>query len=813
MIKPLFPTIPGLLLVLLVCTGQPAAGAELGDGNLRLVLRGAVGEAENPRGDIELDIPRRDGAWGEACFGRLHHRLVEGTVSAAERTATGWRFGIELEVLANPYIGGGSATCTVAVVPGPEGWRGEYTGHVRMEWPPEQAARDVAGTVVGHLGPVWPEAVADHVPPAPGEHPRLVCRSGFVPELRRRATETEVGRAILERILATCERPAWDGAADKHDKFTTWPAAGHAIAWLATGEERHAAAAARVVRETLLENPAGPNGRGISQDIHHAPRVLGLALAYDLCHAAWEPAFRDRCAREIARRVRYLLTEKMRGMSMAPEANHNAIRVSCAGLGALAVLGDEVGGEPVLPEAATIARRCAREVRSLLEGGFGSSGSFDEGHFYKIMTAERGLVHFLHAHRLVMGARIDAGPLGDHFLVGDLLKADPGEALPSPRAYDGGQGTEEDPRCVMFAVGLTTVPPRYLPAAKWVLERSVGLAGDRSFGINHGLNAAYPLITWPFAVESVPPGEVLPWMLPDPRKGHYLFRPRYRDAEDPLAVVNLKLDQGPGWDRGGWVAGLEVWGLGSRWLAGSTLPVVDDRARNGRHGGELLAERRPAERVCALEVDQSAAYLMRVNRKHASPEEKEAGLDEAQLAEKWLERLGAEKVVRHPARGGKIYLDFGIEARRSMLVDCSGLAGAPLVVAFADRVLRGGEAVATTLELPIVHHDGELTVTGNRFRLGASDGPALHGLVLGGEDLQVDGETDERKHEQQVDGAKRRELERRHRLTIRGSGPRMVVLLPAATGPTFAVDGTGPTAAVTVGDRVLRYDGERIGIE
>ncbi|MGQ9915091.1 MAG: hypothetical protein ACUVQQ_12175 [Thermogutta sp.] len=46
----------------------------------------------------------------------------------------------------------------------------------------------------------WPAPVEGFVEPLPGEHPRLFLRKADVPELRRRATQTTEGRAIVARL-------------------------------------------------------------------------------------------------------------------------------------------------------------------------------------------------------------------------------------------------------------------------------------------------------------------------------------------------------------------------------------------------------------------------------------------------------------------------------------------------------------------------------------------------------------------------------------------------------------------------------------
>ena len=103
-----------------------------------------------------------------------------------------------------------------------------------------------------------------------------------------------------------------------------------------TGESNWAQRAQTIIEETVFSDQAAHHQRKLSQDIHHAPFLMGIAFAYDACYDAWEPAFRERVADEIARRIEECRTglidgKTMSGLNLYVWSNHNAIRVGCIG--------------------------------------------------------------------------------------------------------------------------------------------------------------------------------------------------------------------------------------------------------------------------------------------------------------------------------------------------------------------------------------------------------------------------------------------------------------------------------------------------
>jgi hypothetical protein len=195
------------------------------------------------------------------------------------------------------------------------------------------------------------------VEPAPGEHPRLFFRKADVPELRRRATETEEGKAIVAQLRQLLGNngdklpdhwnkrfPVNIGAKGNDElpvgAFTFSHPAGYGMLYQLTGEKKYADLARKClermfdddlyrvtadVMQAELANRWSPKGERFADKelkdvvttfgqpdrderytwtrpgakLRIGPMMLGVALAYDLCYAGWDDDFRQRVVSEI----------------------------------------------------------------------------------------------------------------------------------------------------------------------------------------------------------------------------------------------------------------------------------------------------------------------------------------------------------------------------------------------------------------------------------------------------------------------------------------------------------------------------------
>ena len=845
----------GIVTALLVPTCMWAATK--GDGNVFLYLDKGLHREAGSWAELELEFAVEDGRWPETGWGYAMHfgrgvhlpRILKNKVDGDVRRLTiemdvapdNWRTGgwaaYELEITreGKTFSGKFEGTC----------WRGgPLLGGAYRQWPSCLKAKGGAsfrdgmaarralseskegvstnGVVRGHIGPAWPGGNPEHKRPMPGEHPRLAFRKDDIPKLRRLARETPEGKAILARALEV--RGKGDSSTDK---FTTWPAVGYGFAYVMTGKLDYAREARRIVHETIFANAAGRQGKGVVQDIHHGPRLQGLALAFDLCYDAWDEEFRLRCIDEIQRRTWELRLGEFEGKRMSgynpnPWSNHNAIRVACAGLGALAILGEKNSLGKVMEDAEAIADLMAWEARQHFRTALGGGAYCMEGSYYKVMTLQRGFAHFTPAYENVLERKVDAGPYGDFDMAGYIIEGTPGALVPGL-----------DP--VVWSVGLHTVPDDMLPGVKWVFDRAVGLKGDRSFGISKGIHAPFIMANYPYDIEEKHPGDCFRWMSPDPRKGHWVFRPTLRDKDDIMLVLNMKSEN----LRASWAAArsgthcmFDLWGFGRQWLGGRYLVRLYRTPGGNEHlGGVLTSWHATPDRTCVMNWNMDRAYYEQVNRKLVK--------DAAEYARK----KGA-KLVKPP--GWYEQIDYGTRATRSMAVDCSGASGAPLLVALVERVQvpdrhvektgktdsaaapakvdragnedalralftketgievrtmserRGAGQTeappdATTrwaLPLPQGKIPPMVRIEGNRFKLGYSSGPTVAGVLVGPAKLRSDTVMSDAHGEYFC-----------------------VFTLQKKDGPFMLVEGEGLDAVVRVGNRAVRYDGKSLVLE
>ena len=832
-----------LMLLAALAMGLAAQVVNAGEklhGNMVLQLRDAL-----PRGDsvadLTLEWPVREGEWSEIGWGysvaysRGFHwpRIVKSSGSDAQRTLEveveigpdswtkgGWaRFEIELKRDGDRFSGTYSGTFVPDAISWPGGTANALPPALRetaaapaSARPDYRAGKKVSGAVTGQLTTPWPgDRPMAHALPVAGEHPRLAFRKSDLPRLRKLAAESPVAKAILSRATGragSVEPPRMDRI--KEDKFTSHPAVIAAFAYCMTGEERFADNARAVLEATIFNNPEGRRGKEIKQDIHHAPRLLALALAYDMAYDGWDEEFRTRCTDELQRRTWELHLGEFEGVRMSgynpnPWSNHSGIRAACAGLGAMAILDEKNSRGKVMDDAEHIAWMAAIDLRRhYLMSGVGTSGNCMEGTYYKKMTAERGLDYFPPAYENVFGQAFSDGELRDFQFVGDLI--------------EGHEVTQEG-----WSVGIHSVPPELMPGFKWLLDRTVGLEGDGSFGIATGLEAAFALNLYPYDVEARPPAECFPWMVPDPRKGHWIFRPEFGKKGGIRLILNMRSEiLGGSWHtRAGMQCDNNLTAFGKQWLFGPFLPqLAAVPAPNTDLGAKTMDWRATADRTCVIDFDLTPVYYGNV------PGDLKYGDTPAAYAK----RSNAD-IVNVP--GWRPMVDYGVRGTRSMAIDMSGESGAPLLIAFADRMgipafwkdkidsryrMTDDEAafikavgLTDRPKLPssaqktvcrwqfplpmgrshgghIIYSPGSVDVKGSQFVVKADNGATLSGVAPSGPVSST--------------------------LSTDDDANYFVVFTVSPKGvPALRVKGSGMDARVTVGRRTVRFDGNTIILE
>jgi hypothetical protein len=325
----------------------PAVPAAPLTGTLHVRLVGALARSTASGGIIHVDLPLelacRDGQWRKDFypFNRDFNRALHvGEITEAGVAGDTVRLRVTLEVFADasfygePPTRGGLAEFAIELKREGDHFDGVYSGSV-TDWENPKtrargAARPVKGKALGDLGPLWPAVVTGHVPPARGEHPRLFFRRADIPKLRERA-QTPEGRPIVARLRELLPQDR-GGFKWQRDGAAAWPytegaaATGHALQFILTGEQAAAGRAKALTRLAIRRNDGEWGGWGI------ALRVAQAALAYDLCHDAWDESFRREC------QAYFLASATGRGHEVD---RHDALMFLAAGaMGALAVLND-----------------------------------------------------------------------------------------------------------------------------------------------------------------------------------------------------------------------------------------------------------------------------------------------------------------------------------------------------------------------------------------------------------------------------------------------------------------------------------------
>lgn len=406
-----------LTIVLALAPGAAPSLSEAGNErvfyyDVDLILRGAQDKA-----DLVLFLGYRDGKWRPYVMGfagtckrgrgiynyRTRSNMDhEGQVLSVEENNGVTTMDVDMRINPDPWTPGGSARYAMVLIRDGN----SYTGAFEGTW----FGRDVKGTIDGSIrDTLWPSPMQDWVPLEPGEHPRLIFRKSFVPELRKRA-ETPEGQVILERMQALLE-----------GRWTLWHGVGYGLLYQVTGDRKYADLAREAVDKARdgTPNPDGrygwvaPNGK-----LRAGPSYAGIALAYDLCYDSWDRDYREPLARAIQRKVinpelglgkgqrsgrggaHWDLTFHTGGGQHDSGSNHFCAWNGGGGLAILAILGDPGPDQELVQRAHRLfMRRAKRGIRL----GYSEKAFFWEGHHCGRLSSNTGLVQYLQGLRVALG--------------------------------------------------------------------------------------------------------------------------------------------------------------------------------------------------------------------------------------------------------------------------------------------------------------------------------------------------------------------------------------------------------------------------
>ena len=446
----------------------------------------------------------------------------------------------------------------------------------------------------------WFTAVKDFKPPQAGEHPRLFFRKADVPELRRRAATPE-GQQIVKRLrqllngsdgesMPTLYNPAKqayekNGFKPAPGAYSISSAAGFGFLYQLTGDGKYADLARQCVEKAFAGQRdfddryawVGPGG-----ELRAGPSVGWTAVAYDLCHDAWDDAFRRKVALAIQHYTDTTGGEwnqaegiTLRKMVLTPKqgpgSNHYGAVVGGCGLAVLAVYGDAGTDNELLSKYVVGVER---GVVRHLSAGWGDGGYYKEGWGASHVGTQGGFLCFLQALKTAAGhdylnverpnaSYITMVPRALMLLGPPAVypyRSNMGPTYGSTEWHKERSGFSHGGH---FAEGFGAVADKYKPGLLWVFNHIVEPdAAARDFDTP----SLYPhrpmlaLVNWPtFAgVNEANPGEVMPLVTRDRLYEYFVFRNRFRDKDDIVTTALIHLPEGTK------PRGVMVWGMGAR---------------------------------------------------------------------------------------------------------------------------------------------------------------------------------------------------------------------------------------------------------
>lgn len=653
-----------------------------------------------------------------------------------------------------------------------------------------------------------------------GEHPRLFLRKAQI-ETVRRAARTPEGRQVLERLdeLLSRAEKGFDFRPDAAFAFGDgyW-AAGHALKWLVSGGKEDLERAWKLSEGAMRLTARDWGGWA------NALKIAGVALAYDLCGEAWDPARRKAT-------VEFLHGQRYYQRQQSADAYYQYGYKAACGLAGLAVLGDT-------PDEAEVARDVEKikdELLAFQKTGLGDRG-WRGGNWNGFADMMDLALPFLVAYRHSTGR--------------DALKDSACEWVGPLAVMTDGRFHAELGRGAWATVLMGSSQEKYRPALKWFIEQynadpdlKEGREPSRyRFHIRWPHQALFALL-WTVDVRSRDPGEIMPKAFVDEAMQGYIFRSGWaggrncwvmldgqaRSVMPPVTAMNFHLS-GLGaraYDPVTWIVGRRAFTIG-KWYANS------NRFDSGQHcapgilrfvDGEWdIFPSGPPKRVhFASQPDGSGCVTLLADQ-----------FQRGKLMRNFFTLTTPHEI---PAEQKPL----GIRHLRALGVDYSGKSGAPCLVALVDKV-SGAERFSKFQQMnvgtgksfpelklpeegrpwPYPQRDAEKNLV-NQPALIVEEGPEL--LALPGPALTVglaaDGKAEPPKATMRISYLTPQLLSLAPRgmyhrpeggIIIATGGEEFfaVITIQEADAPSVRVQGQGLGAEAMVGQQTVRFDGQKV---
>ncbi len=466
----------------------------------------------------------------------------------------------------------------------------------------------------------WPAPVAGFVPPQAGEHPRLLFRKTDLLELRKRA-QTPEGQAILKRLrvllnggdgqsmptLFNASGKAYAGnkagAADDADTkdaknpsvknpgkneelpagaYTIGHAAGFGLLYQLTGEKKYADLGRKCFEkafEGVRDRDDRYSFRVPGGALRCGPSIGAYAIGFDLCCEGWDADFRRKVTEAF---INYdegpnmSLASCALGKRQNPGSNHWGAEIGGPATVLLAIRGEAGADDKKVDELLEGNAKCF--IRLLTEG-WGDRGFFAEGDGPGTISSDTSFIPALQAWRVAGGKdfitpRPNAQWMTLKWVMGTICDGagDGKWSFPMRGTYGhnvysrtgmSGSGT--------FAQGFGAISEESKPALLWLYNHAFSASDAKADSPFDTINlyphrAVLSFINWPLAMREKNPSEILPRAVEDKKFGFYMFRNRWKDADDIVVTALLKGSKGNYSVPGGEIM---VYGLGKK----TTFPI------------------------------------------------------------------------------------------------------------------------------------------------------------------------------------------------------------------------------------------------
>ena len=469
-------------------------------------------------------------------------------------------------------------------------------------------------------------------------------------------------------------------------------------------------------------------------------------------------------------------------------------------------------------QAWAYARMAAYRAEKYFMLGLGDGGWDQEGGYTR--HAMHLAMPFAHCFRNTFGRDIRGADRAGKFLMLAAARTIFTDGGMISQNYSSGGGPMD---LTLLARGFSFVPEPWRPGLLWTWKRSDALAAAGKYTDVHAVSGSYDALSTVMRFLSVPPGaveknpaEVMPRVYLDNQKGGYVFRNRWQDGDD--FVVQLCANSGqPGGTWASAEAGVfRIAGLGVPWAV-----------RGEGYGQGTARERLDSSQFIGI-VDVAEQNLpgpsdAQASVTHVVAKEDGSGVVSLDMTPVYRHQPRTATVnakarpnrvlgeVLPTIRSGGELTDLGIKAVRSFAVDYSGAAGAPCLVAVADR-LTGTNGDNTWVF--VTDRANTVTCDRNAFVITAPGGATLRGTVVRPAKTTIC--VAEHAYVQEINYRGSHAHRRFDTKLIQVAGQDrdqdflVVMTIQKGDAPAVSVSGAGASAIGTAGKRSVGFDGRKI---